>query len=181
MKWLFLLSWFLFGSIFWAPSGKAVFGVCVSFQATGNITTFIGYLQSNSGITNRRTLTEDEFIKFAAGYWPSIYNPTKENLFALQHVECGIDLDSKLRLETIYCNPLASLWKLRFRTAPMRGVQEEGWSGKEYRPSSGQEQFLFKEFGIRNIDRDFFVDTSFWKLLRSIKDPEWINYYKNLP
>ena len=90
-------------------------------------------------------------------------------------------MDLKLRIENLFCVPLGSLWKLRFRESPMKGIQEEGWSGKEYRPSSGQEKYLYKEFGMYNIDRDFFVDTSFWKLLRSVEDPEWINYYKNLP
>jgi hypothetical protein len=181
MKWLILLSWFLLSAILWIPSGKGVFGVCVSYQATGNVTTYMAYIQNPMGYSHRRTLSENEFIKFASGHWPSVYNPRKENLFALEQINCGVDMDVNLRLENVYCNPMSSLWKLRFRVAPMKGIQEEGWSGKEYRPSSGQEQYLYKEFGIRNIDRDFFVDTNFWKLLRSVENPEWINYYKNLP
>jgi hypothetical protein len=181
MKWLILISWIFLGSILWTPSGKGVFGVCVSYQATGKIKTYIAYIQTTSGIRHKRILSEDEFIKFAAGYWPSVYNPSKVNLFTLEHIKCGVDLDAKLRIENVYCNPLSSLWKLRFRVSPMKKNHEEGWSSKEYRPSSGQEQYLYKEFGIRNIDHDFFVDTNFWKLLRSVEDPEWINYYKNLP
>lgn len=181
MKWLLLISWFVLGSIIWAPAGKGVFGVCISYQATGNITTYIGYIQNSYGISNRRTLTEDEFIKFASGYWPSIYNSEKNNLFALEHLQCGIDVDNKLKLQYPYCSPMDSLWKLRFQISPFRGVNADGWSGKKFRPSSGQEKYLYKEFGIRNIDSDFFVDTSFWKLLRSVQDVEWINYYKNLP
>jgi hypothetical protein len=181
MKWLILISWFLLGSILWAPSGKGVFGVCVSYQATGRLTNYIAYIQTTHGISHRRTLTEEEFVKFASGYWPSVYNPLKDNFFAMEQLDCGVEMDIKLRIENLFCAPLSSLWKLRFSVSPMKGIQEEGWSGKEYRPSVGQEQYLYKEFGIRNIDRDFFVDTNFWKLLRSVQDPEWINYYKNLP
>lgn len=181
MRFFFIIAWFIFGSVIGSPTGKGVFGVCVSYQATGNYTTYIAYIQTASGMSHRRTLTEAELIKFAAGYWPNAYNSTKENLFALNHLDCNAEKDYKTQVVYTYCSPLDSLWKLRFQLAPMKGIQAEGWSGKEFRPSTGQEQYLYKEFGIYNIDRDFFVDTNFWKLLRSVKDPEWINHYKNLP
>jgi hypothetical protein len=181
MKWLVLVSWFLCSSVLLAPTGKGVFGVCVSYQATGKITTYIACLTTDGRYSQRRTLLEDEFVKYASGYWPSIYNPTRENLFVKEKLSCGVILDSITRKQYPYCSPLDSLWKIRFRDFPFKSMQDIGWSNKDFRPSTGQEKYLYKEFGIYNIDRDFFIDTNFWKLLRSVKDPEWINYYKNLP
>jgi hypothetical protein len=181
MKWLLLLIWFILGSVIWVPTGKGVFGVCISYQANGAFTTYIAYMKGPNGISNKRRLLEDEFIKYASGFWPSIYNKDKDNLFALEHIGCGIEVDPSTKIQYLYCSPMDSLWKLRFGISPMKGIQEEGWSGKSFRPSSGQEKYLYKEFGIHNMDHDFFVDTNLWKLMRSVTDPEWINYYKNLP
>ncbi len=181
MRWLLLISWFMFSSVLFAPAGRGTFGVCVSYQATGKVTTYIACMNNGGRYSQRRTLLEDEFVKYASGYWPSIYNPERENLFAKEELSCGVIIDSINRKQYPYCSPMDSLWKIRFRDYPWQGRQEPGWSNKNYRPSSGQEKYLYKEFGIYNIDRDFFIDTNFWKLLRSVNDKEWINHYKNLP
>jgi hypothetical protein len=57
---------------------------------------------------------------------------------------------------------------------------ESGWSSKMYRPSEKQELFLYNNYNIRSIDENFFLDTSFWKLLSDIQDPIWIANYKSL-
>ena len=181
MKWLLLLSWVLLSSVLRVPKGKGTFGVCVSYQATGKITTYIAYLNDGGRLSSRKTILEDEFVKFASGFWPSIYNPTRENIFEKEGLFCKVIVDETTKKQYPICAPMDSLWKLRFATYPFTGIIADGWSGKNYRPSSEQEQFLHKEFGIYNIDHDFFVDTSFWKIMRSVNDPEWINLYKNLP
>lgn len=181
MKWLLVFSWFLFSSVLQSPPAKGVFGVCISYQASGRFTTYIACMQDGNRYYNRRTLLEDEFVKYASGFWPSTYNPSRTNLFEKEGLSCGVLLDSFTRKQYPFCSPMDSLWKIRFSDYPMKGKQEPGWSGKNFRPSSGQEKYLHKEFAIYNIDSDFFIDTNFWKLLRSVKDPEWINYYKNLP
>lgn len=182
MKWLLLISWFLFSSVLSIPANRGTFGVCISYQATGCMTTFMACTVDASGrISNKRTLLEDEFVKFASGFWPSIYNPKRENLFVKENLACGVIMDSNTRKQYPYCSPIDSLWKIRFSEYPMKGTHEPGWSGKNYRPSTGQEKYLHQEFAIYNIDRDFFIDTNFWKIMRAVNDPEWINYYKNLP
>ena len=180
MKWLLLFSWLILSSVLLAPNGKGTFGVCVAYQANGNMVTYIAYLKEGNRITMRRTLMEDEFVKFASGFWPSIYNPQRENLFEKENLSCGVIVDPETKKQYPFCSPMDSLWKIRFSTYPFNGIIADGWGGKSYRPSSGQEKYLFKEFGISNIDNDFFVDSNFWKILKSVNDPEWINYYKNL-
>lgn len=181
MKWLLLISWFVFSSVLFAPAGKGTFGVCISYQATGKITTYMACIKDGTRISSKRILQEDEFIKFASGFWPSIYNPTRENLFVQEGLACGIIVDSLTRKQYPYCSPMDSLWKIRFSDFPFQNKQDVGWSGKAFRPSTGQEQYLHREFAIYNIDRDYFIDTNFWKLMRSVNDPEWILFYKNLP
>lgn len=181
MKWLMLISWFLFSSILLVPPGKGTFGVCISYQANGRYTTYIACMKDGNRYYSRRNLLEDEFVKFASGFWPSPYNPTRENLFEKEGLSCKVVVDETTKKQYPICAPLDSLWKIRFSDYPFQGKHDEGWSGKNFRPSSGQEKYLHKEFAIFNIDRDFFIDTNFWKLMRSVNDPEWINYYKNLP
>ncbi len=181
MKWLLLVSWFLFSSVLYAPATKGVFGVCISYQATGQVTTFMACMKEGNRYYSRRNLSDIEFVKYASGFWPSVYNPSRENLFEKEGLSCGVITDSITRKQYPYCSPIDSLWKIRFSDFPFQGKHEPGWSGKNFRPSSGQEKYLHEEFAIYNIDRDFFIDTNFWKLMRSVNDPEWINYYKNLP
>ena len=49
-----------------------------------------------------------------------------------------------------------------------------------YRPSEKQELFLYNNYNIRSIDENFFLDTSFWKILSDVQDPVWIANYKSL-
>lgn len=171
----------MFGSINFAPKGKPVFGVCISNNATGSFYTFVAYLETDYGSKiAQRTLPQKELIKFVSGFWPSIYNPQKKDLFGEHNLHCGVHFDSAVWEEYPICAPMDSLWKIRFRGYPYRNDTQAGWSNNDFRPSSNQEQYLYREFGIRNIDRDFFTDTSFWKLLQCVSDESWIDRYKAL-
>jgi hypothetical protein len=181
MRLIFIFIWLIFCGVTWAPQGKGVFGVCVSFQATGDLCQYIAYVETPRGQTYRRTILVDEFVKYASGYWYSVYNPERRNYFEEQQLACGVIFDSSQWKEFPYCSPMDSLWKLRFRGHPFQMNTDAGWSNNDYRPSSNQEKYLFKEFNIRNIDRDFFVDTNLWKILRGASDPSWISFYKNIP
>jgi hypothetical protein len=80
-----------------------------------------------------------------------------------------------------YCFALDNLWKLRYSHSPFKGQHDEGWSQEQFSPSSQQQKFLQKHYGMEHINTKFFIDTSFWKLLRDVENPEWIEMYKNLP
>lgn len=174
-----LIMW-MFTSVHNPVPGRPVFGVCISAQANGKMYTYIAYIQTISGTHSKRFLGEDEFVKYASGYWPSVYNPQKEDLFTEEGLHCGVVFDSSVWQEYPLCSPMDSLWKIRFKGYPYRSSQEDGWANDDFRPSPKQAQYLFREFGIRNIDRDYFVDTNLWKLLKCVSNPKWIADYKAL-
>jgi hypothetical protein len=73
-----------------------------------------------------------------------------------------------------------SLWKIRFGTYPFKHRTDPGWSNKYHKPSPRQEKYLYDRYGVYHVDSDFFLDTSFWRLLQDVKDTAWINNYKSL-
>ena len=118
MRLLVVLIWLLCSSVVFLPAGKASFGVCISYQATGAFCSYIAYFQNGQSMSMRRSMMEDELIKYASGYWPSAYNPQKEDLFAKNGLPCKVIFDSTQWKDFPLCSPLDSLWKIRFRGHP---------------------------------------------------------------
>lgn len=178
---LLFVIWFLTGSVVVSKQQpRGIFGVRIAFQSNSQFTTFVCFIDNGRTLTHKRILTQTEFVNFASGHWPSIYNPKRINYFEERNLDCGIYKDSFSLKETAYCLPLDSLWKLRFSTYPYRGSSEEGWGGKLYKPSEKQELFLYNNYNVRNIDGDFFLDSNLWNLLSDVQDPVWIRNYKSL-
>lgn len=181
MRFILVIIWLVSGSFNFQAEGETMFGVCVSYQASGEMTRYIMYKQNGSTISLRRTVVDADLIKYASGYWPSAYNPKRENLFEKNGIQCKVIFDSTLYKDYPLCSPMDSLWKIRFREHPFNQRAGNGWSNDSYRPSPAQEQYLFTEFQIRNIDRDFFAGENFWKIMRFVMDETWIEKYKNIP
>ncbi len=159
---------------------RGVFGVQVGVQANSQMTTFVCYINNGRSITYKKYISQNDFVKYASGYWPSIYNPERINYFDLYKIDAGVIVDSVSRQVTTYCSPCDSLWKIRHSTYPFQGrYTEYGWSPNLYKPSSQQEIFLFNNYGIKSIDEPF-LDSNFWKLLSDVQDPGWIKKYKTL-
>lgn len=177
-----ILLWILFSSINFYPKTevRGVFGIKVSFQADGQLLTFVCYTYNGRVLTNKRLLNQREFIYFASGTWPSIYNPSRKDLFKDHSLRCGIYKDSISKKEISTCAPFDSLWKIRFSTYPYRNSQESGWASQMYKPSVGQEKFLFSAYEVQNVDSDFFFDDNLWRLLQDIQKKDWIEQYKHL-
>src|SRR5690554_7206020 len=68
-----------------------------------------------------------------------------------------------------------SLWKVRFKSHPFDHRLGDGWSMGEIRPSLKQQAYIYDRYGVRGYDQDFFADTSFFKLLKDVMDPQWID------
>ena len=158
----------------------AAFGVKISFQATGVLTSYIAYIDNGRVQTHAKQISETEFIKIASGHWPSIYNPTRRNLFKEYNYDCGVLKDSFTLKDYTYCLPLDSLWKIHFEKHPLDITKGNGWSNKQFNPSLKQELFLYQTYGVAHLDADYFLDTNFWKLLGDIQKPEWVINYKCL-
>ncbi len=182
MKRLVLItaSWILFSSVHYEPLSRGVFGVKISIGANSEITTFACFLDNGRVLTNKRVVDRDTFIKIASGFWPSPYNQSRKNLFVENNLDCSVYTDSTTFEKFTSCVPLDSLWKIRFATYPFRGNTELGWSKKLHKPSARQEIYLYNRYGVGQIDGQFFMDTSFWLLLRDVQDTSWINNYKSL-
>ena len=172
--------WFLLGSVVYEPTVRTVFGLHVSMQSNSQLYQIVAYLYNGRALNHKKVMSKDDFVKFASGKWPSIYNPEKRNLFEERNLSCGIYKDTFSNKETEYCLPLDSLWKIRFSSYPFRPSNELGWSPRLMRPSEKQELFLYENYGIRNIDTDFFIDSAFWQLLSDVQDTMWIANYKSL-
>jgi len=180
MKMLLVLCWMITGSFMLVNQPHAAFGVKVSFQSTGSLTTFIAYIDNGRTHTHLKVITETEFIKIASGHWPSIYNPTRKNYFEEHKYPCGVLKDSFTLKDYTYCVPIDSLWKLHFEKNPLDVTKGSGWSNKQFNPSLSQELFLYNNYGVGHIDSDFFLDTNLWKILGDVQNKEWIEKYKCL-
>lgn len=171
----------LFLSVQFKAELRTVFGVRVAYQATGQMLTLVAFFSDGKMQSNRKILSTKEFIHFASGDWPSIYNRNRMNLFDLNGVTGGVYQDSITKEKIPYCFALDSLWKLRYNYHPFNGIGSVGWSQDQFTPSLAQQKLLYKEFDMNHMDTKFFIDTNFWKLLRSVTDEEWIEKYKNVP
>ena len=162
------------------PIPRPVFGVQVRFQTVTNMVALAAFLDDGRALTHKKLLSMEDFVQFASGHWPSIYNPSRENLLEKNNVFCGLYNDSA-SLELIpYCFPVDSLWKLRFSDFPFNTMTEKGWAGNQFTPSERQALFLKENYGVHNVDTDFFLDTNFWKIMRDVQDSMWIENYKAL-
>ena len=91
---LLVFCWFISSSFMLVNQPHPAFGLKVSFQSTGVLTSYIAYIDNGRAHTHLKILTETEFIKIASGHWPSIYNPTRRNYFAEHNYQCGVLKDS---------------------------------------------------------------------------------------
>lgn len=174
-----ILIWILFCSAHYRFETRPAFGVQVAFQTQSQMYTLLVYINNGRSLTHKKHITKEEFIRYATGSWPSIYNPKRENLFVKHGLEnCGLYKDSITGKEIPYCFPLDSIWKIRFAEFPFNYSAEKGWSNDARKPSHKQERYLYDTYGVYNIDLNFFVDTSFWKILRDVQDPNWISTYR---
>ncbi len=180
MRILLVLCWFISSSFMLVSPPHSAFGVKISFQSTGVLTSYIAYIDNGRTQSHVKQITETEFIKIASGHWPSIYNPTRRNFFAENNFDCGVLKDSFTLKEYTYCVPLDSLWKLHFEKHPLDVTKGNGWSNKQFNPSLKQELYLFQNYGVAHIDANYFLDSNLWKILKDIQNPEWIANYKCL-
>jgi hypothetical protein len=183
MRWRFiaLVIWGISVSVIPAShQPRPVFGVRVSLGANSQLVTYVCYIHTGRTLTHKRVCDRETFIKIISGHWPSIYNQKRENLFDQNGLSCNVVKDSITFKDIPSCVPFDSLWKIRFSVYPFRNKNDIGWSNKYHKPSPQQERYLGDRYGITHIDGDFFLDTSFWMLLKDVTDPDWIANYKSL-
>ncbi len=169
-------------SIHFNVATRTIFAIRVSPQATGEMISILAFFNNGTNNSYKKTLSFREFCFYASGTWPSVYNRNRINLFDLNGVDGGVLIDEfSNKPQHPYCPAIDSLWKLRFDRYPYKGKElEKGWSMDKWMPGERQMKYLTTEYNIGNIDNHYFADTNFWKVLRDVTDPEWIDNYRYL-
>ncbi len=180
MRILLVICWLITSSFMPVNQPHPAFGLKVSYQSTGSIVSYIAYIDNGRAQSHVKMITEAEFIKVASGFWPSIYNPSKKNLFAEHHLNHGVLTDQNTLKEYTFCAPLDSVWKIHFQKNPLDVKKGAGWSNRQFNPSLSQELYLSKTYHVNHIDTEYFLDTNMWHLLQDVQDPVWIEKYKFL-
>ncbi len=177
---LAICIWIVASSVVPIRELKPVFGVQIRHLQTTKMHSFVAFIDNGLELTYKKILTDDDFVKYASGHWPNIYNPKRINLFEENGVGCGMFQDSLMLKAVPYCFPVDSLWKIRYSEYPFQGGSEKGWSNDFTKPSLRQAQYLEENYLVKDVNRDYFLDTNLWKILRDVRDPEWIENYKSI-
>jgi len=111
-------------------------------------------------------LSKRRFIMQAAGFEKSKANKDTINYFEKFEVEPST---------------LDQLWKLRYQEYPLdiKEKQETGWAAKQFVPGEKQWAYLKQNYNFGNL-AEFCYGDNFWKLLKSMQDPDFINHYSGL-
>lgn len=112
-------------------------------------------------------LSKRRFIMQAAGFEKSKANKDTINNFKKYEVDVAT---------------LDELWKLRYEKYPFDDKEKEketGWSGKPFVPSDKQWAHLKQNFNMGGLT-EFCYGEDFWRLLKSLQDPDFINKYAGL-
>jgi hypothetical protein len=159
---------------------RHVFAVRIGLTADSKMVQFAGFVLNDNRISSFQDLSKDDLIRYASGFWPSKFNPKREDLFLKNKIVGGIFTDSITSKKIPYCPSLDSLWKICYSDYPFKGGRERGWSQELYKPSRKQFIFLDSLYGMKDMSQHFFKDTMFWHLLRDVNDPDWKYKYQTV-
>ncbi|MBI3133052.1 MAG: hypothetical protein HYZ14_00110 [Bacteroidetes bacterium] len=179
-RFLIITCLFIFSNpLFSQTTGKKnYFAVGLFAGAHSAMITYAIVSFRDGAIIGAQVLTEQRFMYEAMGYYPSIVNLNKENLFEKNGVDSCFLLSNDLnKITGYYCKPFLDLWKIRFYEHPYQ-FDTPGWSQGQFKPSIYQMKILREEYGITNIMTDYFYGDSLYKLLRDVQDPVWVESYR---
>ena len=171
---IFLFCGYTLSPLHNGVSHNVSFGVKIGILPTGGLTQFAVFYYKNGRQQGFQPISLDELIKIATGKWPVPRTSKFHDFFAEQGIY------DKNDNEINYRAAFDSLWKIRFPVHPYDSKKGEGWSQGDARPSLKQQAYIYNTYGVRGYDQDYFTDSSFYKLLRDVVDPEWIKHYKSL-
>lgn len=156
---------------------KVSFGVKIGIAPTGGLTHYALMFYKDQRLQSIQEVSLERLINIGTGKWPIPRTTVFHDFFE----EFGMYNDT-LEDGTVldYGDAFDSLWKVRFNVHPFDHRLGKGWSLGEIRPSLKQQAYIYDRYGVRGYDQEFFADTSFFKLLKDVLDPNWINEYKTL-
>lgn len=177
---VFIMSGWILLSASSSNTVKPAFGIQVTIGANSQLTTFVCYIDNGTTLTQKKIVDRESFFKIVTGKWPSVFNPQRKNYFEENNVAIDIVKDSVTFKDVFVCPAIDSLWKLRFSTYPFVDNAGAGWSNKYFKPSPGQEKYLFDTYNVRQVDTDYFLGDNLWKILKDVTDKDWIENYKSI-
>jgi len=155
-------------------------GVKIGILPTGGITQFALIHYRQEQLANIQPVNMVQLLKFGTGEWPIPGTNQRYNYFKENNLSHIITPEGDFKERPDFTAAFDSLWKIRFDYHPFDPKKGKGWSNGRIKPSLSQQEFIFHTYGVRGYDQDYFVDTSFFKLLRDVLDTAWINNYKSL-
>jgi len=180
---LTLMLFYLLSSLGYSyPEEKKVsttisLGVKIGMIPSGGLHQFALIYYKDGRLASIQPVTTDRLIKVGTGKWPIPGTRKFHDFFAQQNMY--VFPEDSQEVFNIKAS-IDSLWKVRFAAHPFDHAKGDGWSQGDYRPSLKQQEYIFNRYGVRGYDQDYFVDSSFFKLMKDVQDPEWIEQYKSM-
>jgi len=161
-----------------SQSKRTYFAVGLFAGSHSSLITYAILTVRDSVIIGAQVVSEQQFMYQAMGYYPSIANINKVNLFEKYQVDsCFLLYNDMNKVAGYYAKPFADLWKIRFYENPVV-FDSRGWSQGQYKPSLYQMKILYEQYGVDNVLVDYFYGDSLFKLLRDVQDPAWVEAYR---
>lgn len=175
---IILISFYIPFSVAQTTGKKNYFAVGLFAGAHSSMITYAVVSYRDGQFLGAQVLTEQQFMYQALGYYPSIANINKENLFAKNGVDsCFLIKNDLNKIVGYYNKPFWDLWKIRFYENPIQ-FDMRGWSQGQYKPSIYQMKILKESYGVNNVLTDYFYGDTLFKLLRDVQNPVWVESYK---
>ncbi len=154
---------------------RVSFGVKIGLLPTGGLTQYSIFYFKNDLLVGNQPIGLDHLIKIGTGEWPIPRSTIFSNIFEKNGLFTDTLTDGTI---VDFNSAFDSLWKIRFDAHPFEHHLGDGWSQGEMRPSLKQQLYIYNRYGCRCYDQDYFVDSSFFRLLKDVIDPAWIANYK---
>lgn len=160
---------------------KYHFAIGIFFSANSQLITYAVITEINGVFVGTQILNKQRFMYYILGHWPTPANPQRKNLLEAHGIDsCFLTVNYSNKINGYYAKPFHDLWKLRYNTHPISYDLPSGWSQDTYKPSMAQTNFLYQNYGVKNIKLDYFYGDSLYKLLHDMQKPEWVLTYSTV-
>ena len=155
------------------------FAIGLMPSANNSLISYAIITKSNGTYLGTQQLSEQQFMFYALGYWPTRANSQKENLFlknGIKDIELTYDDFGKVNGYTV--GPIFHLWRIKYQNHPGRRDMPPGWSQGAYCPNQNQAIYLYERYGVLNVNTHYFVGEKLFQLLKDVQDPNWVSAYQ---
>lgn len=159
---------------------KIIFGVKVGLIHNSKLNAFALFRIQNGKVMGSKVLNQKELLKIGIGEWPYNEGSRPMNFFEDKNLGIYPVINQRTLKKEWYCDAFDSLWKIRFKEHPFSRENKVGWSNGKYKPSLKQQNYIYETYGVQNFEHEYFLDSSFYKIMRDVQDTMWIANYRAL-